>query len=169
MNRLASTGVNPAAEPDTVSYNIVMNSYAKSGQKNAPHIVEKLLLELEEMYEASGDWRRKPNSRSINTYLDAWAKSGLPESAERILDWIEQMNDNVRKGKSRITPDKWAYNVSDIHSALMSPSLVVPGASHSCVRHTSKLCRGLTERIWLMRPNVFLPRWMIYARGEIIN
>ena len=88
-----------------------MNSYAKSGRKNAPDIVEKLLRELTDIYEATGDGRKKPNSRSINTCLDAWARSGLPNAAQRIRGWIDQMHAAVENGTGRIVPDKWAYNV----------------------------------------------------------
>ena len=105
MKQLAESGENPAAEPDTVSYNIVMNAYSKSGQKNAPSIVEKLLHELEERFEVTGDWRRKPNSRSINTYLDAWAKSGDKNAYEHTSKLFQQMQSI---GKA-VKPDVFTY------------------------------------------------------------
>lgn len=89
-----------------------MHTYANSGLKDAPLIVEDLLKELHDRYEETRDPHLRPNSRSFNTFLNAWAKSNLPGSVERIKDWIDQMHLDYENGKSRIRPNKWAYSVS---------------------------------------------------------
>lgn len=117
MKKLSST-TNPSAEPDTVSYNIVMNAFAKSDQADAPYVVGALLEELQALYDSTGDWRRKPNTRSTNTYLDAWARSRLPEAPEQILKWIRETREMYHQGRSKIIPDKWAYNVRQLQGML---------------------------------------------------
>jgi hypothetical protein len=102
--------VEKGAGPDVVTYNSVMNAYAKSRGRNSPQKVEELLRELYEVYEATGNPQLQPNSRSFNTCVDAWAKSNLPNSAERILDWIECMQKSVASGRGSIRPNKWTYN-----------------------------------------------------------
>jgi hypothetical protein len=104
------TMVEKGSGPDVVTYNSVMNAYAKSRVSNSPQKVEELLRELVEVYETTGDSQLRPNSRSFNVCVDAWAKSNLPNSAERILDWIECMQKSVANGRNSIRPNKWTYN-----------------------------------------------------------
>ena len=87
-----------------------MNAYAKSRGSNSPQKVEELLRELYDVYETTGDKRLQPTSCSFNTCVDSWAKSDLPNSAERILDWIECMQKSVANGRNSIRPNKWTYN-----------------------------------------------------------
>ena len=91
-----------------------MNAYAKTRSRNAPFIVEELLREMDDIFQKTGDRRTKPNSRSFNTCLDAWAKSGQPGAAERILEWIEQMNSVSGIESRNALTNKWTYNVSII-------------------------------------------------------
>jgi Pentatricopeptide repeat domain/PPR repeat len=106
MKRLGELD-NPAARPDTVSYNLAMNAIGKSRQRDAPVRVEKLLHEMNTEYARTGDPRIRPNRRSINACLDAWAKSGLDGADERIKAWIEKMQQaHEKNGQS---PDIWSY------------------------------------------------------------
>lgn len=70
LGRMRRMGVdNPLVRPDHVSYGIAMNLYAKSRMRDAPEKVEEILLEMSEAYNRTGDWRLKPNRRSINACL----------------------------------------------------------------------------------------------------
>ena len=61
--------LNPSARPDSVSYGIAMNLFAKSRRGDAPLKVEALLREMSEIYKETGDRSMKPNRRSINACL----------------------------------------------------------------------------------------------------
>jgi hypothetical protein len=91
-----------------------MNAYAKTRKQRAPHKVEELLREMGDIYKETGDRRTKPNTRSFNTCLDAWAKSGQPGAAARIMEWIELMNSSAESEQKNILSNKWTYNVSTV-------------------------------------------------------
>jgi pentatricopeptide repeat protein len=108
MKKLGASG-NPWTRPDTISYNIAMNAFAKSRRRDAPIKVEELLLEMNDEYAQTGDPRIRPNRRSVNTCLDAWAKSGLDGADERIMAWIQRMREAHESGQNNISPDMWSY------------------------------------------------------------
>jgi Pentatricopeptide repeat domain/PPR repeat len=103
MQRLADTGINPDAAPDNYSFNHVMNAIVQSRQANAPYQVEQLLQQMKKLAETSGG-RVGPCSRTFNLCCEAWGKSGLPESEERIRDWMTTMEQSTHK------PDQYTYN-----------------------------------------------------------
>jgi hypothetical protein len=84
-----------------------MNAYAKTRRQSAPQKVEELLREMGDIYKERGDRRTKPNTRSFNTCLDAWAKSGQSEAAPRILEWIELMNSSPESEQRNVLSNKW--------------------------------------------------------------
>jgi pentatricopeptide repeat protein len=100
---------NPSAQPSTISYNIAMNAFVKSRRKDAPLKVEALLKEMYNTYNATGDVRIRPNLRSLNACLDAWAKSSIDGADERILGWIYQVRNDTKNGPLKIVPDIWSY------------------------------------------------------------
>lgn len=108
MKRLAAND-NPHAKPDTVTYNIAMNAFAKSRRRDAPTKVEDLLHEMNDEYSRTGDSSIRPNRRTVNTCLEAWAKSGLDGADERIMAWIVKMREAHESGQSRICADIWSY------------------------------------------------------------
>lgn len=108
MKKLGANG-NPFVKPDTISYNIVMNVLAKSRRKNAPEKVEELLREMNEEYAKTGDLRIRPDRRSLNTCLEAWAKSGADGADERIMAWITKMREAPESGQNQVSPDMWSY------------------------------------------------------------
>ena len=100
---------NPSAAPSTVTYNTVMNAFAKSRRKDAPLKAEALLNEMYELYNATGDARVRPNLGSLNTCLDAWAKSSIDGADERILGWIYKARNDTKQSSIKIMPDTWSY------------------------------------------------------------
>lgn len=103
------TKYNPMALPSTVSYNIVMNAFVKSRSNDAPLKVEVLLNEMYDLYNATGDIRVRPNLRSLNVCLDAWAKSNIDGADERILGWIYKVRNETKYCSVKILPDIWSY------------------------------------------------------------
>jgi Pentatricopeptide repeat domain len=75
-------------------------------------IVEELLLEMTNQFVTTGNHKLKPTIRSVNTCLDAWAKSGRRDADERILVWLNQMRSSSEPLGMGIVliPDKWTYN-----------------------------------------------------------
>ena len=76
--------------------------------------VEELLREMTQAYVVSGDRKLRTTTRTINTCLDAWAKSGHENADERILEWLNKLRDAddfLSTGSNTLLrPDKWTYN-----------------------------------------------------------
>ena len=108
MKKIGTTN-NPSALPSTVSYNIAMNAFVKSRRKDAPLKVEALLNEMYDLYNATGDIRLRPNLRSLNACLDAWAKSSVDGADVKILGWIYKVRNETKNGPVKIIPDTWSY------------------------------------------------------------
>ena len=62
--------------PDTIIYSTVINAWAKQG--NALR-AEAMLERMTNDYK-SGNQNAKPNLRTFNSLMDAWAKSTSPEA-----------------------------------------------------------------------------------------
>jgi pentatricopeptide repeat protein len=60
MKKMQAEGKH-SCRPDSVTYNTVMNAYAKSKEADAPLKVEALLREMHQLYETSGDRFQKPS------------------------------------------------------------------------------------------------------------
>jgi pentatricopeptide repeat protein len=79
FDRMAASG---RVQVNTVTYNTVLNAFAKSGDKNAPYRAEALLDRMQTEYE-SGNKDARPNVISFSSVLNSWAKSSLEGAAER--------------------------------------------------------------------------------------
>ena len=96
----------PALSPDTKSFSIVVDAYAKIGD---PEHAEAVLMRLEKLWK-SGNKKVKPNTILYGAVLDAWAKSGRKEAPKRataILQHMEQLN---QKGHEDVRPDVFCYS-----------------------------------------------------------
>ena len=96
----------PALSPDTKSYNMVVDAYAKIGD---PESAEAILLRLEKLWKA-GNEKVKPDTILYNSVINAWAKSGrreAPKRVEAILQHMEQLN---QKGHGDVRPNTISYN-----------------------------------------------------------
>jgi pentatricopeptide repeat protein len=141
---------NPSAQASTISYNIAMNAFVKSRRKDAPIKVESLLNELYEMYNTTGDPRIRPNLRSINACLDAWAKSGLDGADERILWWIQRAREDHKSGIIKIVPDIWSYT-HYLHALSKSGRPRMGDEAERVLNEVEALYRGGYQRL---KPNV---------------
>lgn len=79
FRRMAESG---QVQVNTVTYNTVLNAFAKSRDKDAPYRAEALLNRMQAEYEA-GNENVMPNAISFSSLLNSWAKSGLEGAAER--------------------------------------------------------------------------------------
>ncbi|KAL7543107.1 hypothetical protein ACHAXR_012674 [Thalassiosira sp. AJA248-18] len=97
------------SRPDIISYNSVLNAFAKSsacadGRESAQH-AEEMLDNLERSYR-SGVWNIRPDVYSYNIVISAWGNCGDANRAVALLDRMERM-----KGSgSNLKPDATTYN-----------------------------------------------------------
>ncbi|KAL7433138.1 hypothetical protein ACHAXM_003445 [Skeletonema potamos] len=106
--------------PNTRTFNVVLNTWAKKGTREAGAKANELLRIMEDMSTVHEDGINQPDTISYNTVLAAWSKSAAygkaPSEAEEIvgkeaaykalelLDLIEQ--------SYRIKPDRISYNTA---------------------------------------------------------
>lgn len=90
-------------QPTTVSYNAVIDAYAKFG------LADKAEALLRTMLDNDGSSAPKPNTRSFNSVMNAWAKSKHIDNAlnaELILDLMEK---RYEQGDGNVRPDVHSF------------------------------------------------------------
>ncbi len=70
MDRLHKGG-NPDVKPDTITFNAVLDAWARSGDRMAPRRAEQILDHMDELYRA-GNKGVKPDTYTYNTLINAW-------------------------------------------------------------------------------------------------
>lgn len=93
-----------AVSPDVVSYNSVLNAWAK---RNSPEKALELLQSLEEKHESNGPDNLsdiQANVISYNTVIYAFAQNGLYKEAEQLLREMQQHPDD------NMVPDTITFN-----------------------------------------------------------
>lgn len=65
MDRLCKQG-NADVAPDTISFNAVLDAWARSGDRNAPRRCEQILDHMDELYRA-GNMGVKPDTYTYNS------------------------------------------------------------------------------------------------------
>ena len=86
-------------EPTTVSYNAVLDAFAKSG--DAAEKAEELLIKMERT--------TKPNTRSFNSVMNAWAKSRHPDAASKAQNLLDLMERRYEDGDKDVRPDVHSF------------------------------------------------------------
>lgn len=109
MIRLYQQGENEAALPDADCFDLVLQTWSRSGLEQAPTQAEKILGVMERLYESTGLTKLKPRTLSFNAVLAAWAKSGAPESGKRSADILSFMELLESQGDTTVAPDSASY------------------------------------------------------------
>lgn len=91
MVSLDEAGANDLALPNTECFDIVMHAWSVSGHPNAPQMIEKLLVTMEQLFRG-GNESAKPHTRSFNYVLSALSKSTQPGAARRAQEVLDHMN-----------------------------------------------------------------------------
>ena len=73
MDRLYKGG-NPDVKPDTITFNAVLDAWARSGDRVAPHRAEQILDHMDDLYRA-GNRGVKPDTYTYNTLVRFQARS----------------------------------------------------------------------------------------------
>jgi hypothetical protein len=79
-------------KPNTMTYNSVMNAYAKSSDAKAAEKAEKLLSEMKKRVEEEGDdCSVRPDFFSFSTVINAWARSLNSEKVYKVMNILNEM------------------------------------------------------------------------------
>ena len=100
-------------KPSVISYTEVIDSYAKSNLHNSAEKAETLLYEMLEQAEREDgtyDEDVAPTSITCDAVLNAWARRGTIEGAERAEQILERMEYIRTKGKrAKIQPTSYSF------------------------------------------------------------
>jgi pentatricopeptide repeat protein len=114
----ATNGIGPEAEdtlPTIIVGNALMSAWAR---ERRPDCILQVLKTMEKLHEQTGRQECQPDLMSFNILLNAFGKSGQPEDALSLLQWMEG-NDNARhtifhqtlvRPEKMILPDIVSYN-----------------------------------------------------------
>ena len=100
---------NVDARPDTISYNAVMNAWAKSGDKGAAQRAEAILHHMLKLHEG-GRENCLLTDISFNSVIDAWAKSGDAKAYDNAMRTFNLMQSMQGTRYSDIKPINITYN-----------------------------------------------------------
>lgn len=104
----SSSLMTPSVRPDSVSYNTVIDMYAKHGGKNAGREAELILRRMEERFQRNGYKECCPTIKTYTSVINAYARSqekGAAPRAEAIVASLER-----GRMQSNIRPDVTIYN-----------------------------------------------------------
>ena len=93
-------------EPNTTHFNIVLNAWANSKERNAGECAENLLRFMQRQFiETRGQWNSKPDLISYNSTIRAWGVSRHPMASQRAELLFQEMldsNDDTLKPDTRL-------------------------------------------------------------------
>jgi len=124
--------------PDTISYNAVLNVYAKSEERDAGERCERLFQKMEYLYRM-GNENVKPDLVSYNSLINVIATNpGTLAAAHRAREILEQMEHLYISGDESVKPDVVTYNS------------VIKAYSNSRETTASKTAESILKRMELM-------------------
>ncbi|KAG7357371.1 PPR: pentatricopeptide repeat domain containing protein [Nitzschia inconspicua] len=97
--------------PDTVSFSVVMRSWSKSKDHDAPERAEKLLKKLESLY-AEGNKNCKPDLQIYSLLMSCWAKSKRKEGPWRVESIFRRLQAMAQNGNLEMNPDAACWNIA---------------------------------------------------------
>ena len=107
--------------PNTRTFNVVLNTWAKSGTREAGPKANELLFKMEEMSAVYRDRINQPDIISYNTVLSAWSKSaGYDQNSAKDAETVgvnaaykaSDLLDRIESQSYRIKPDRISYNTT---------------------------------------------------------
>ena len=107
MDKLHKGG-NQDVKVDTISFNAVLDAWARSGDRVAPRRAEQILAHMDELYR-NGNKGVKPDRYTYNTLINVWAKSGERGSAARAENVLSAMEKRHRDGDQDFKPNTRTY------------------------------------------------------------
>jgi pentatricopeptide repeat protein len=95
--------IQPAIKPNSFTYKTLMKCWMQSGRPNIAEFVEKILLQIERLWQ-EGDDAVEPNNRIFNMVINAYAKSDDFFAARKAFELLDRM-----KASSKCQPDIISY------------------------------------------------------------
>jgi len=137
-----------------MSYNIVINCWARSGHPLAAENAERILQKMERRYQSSvrraeTTWVR-PDTVSFNTVIAAWSRSlkvGAAQAAEKLLLQMERLAQ--LEGRTEAQPDRFSYS-SVIQAHVKSGAMGSARKGQEFLDHMLSLYENGNENL---RPN----------------
>jgi len=86
-------------QPDTISYNTVIDALAQCAEPGVEQRAEQLLERMEH-----------PDQLSFNSLLNCWARSRAPKAAQRADSILRHWENRFVEGSTELEPDVTAYN-----------------------------------------------------------
>lgn len=118
MMRLSETPpTTPSKEllfPDADCFDIVLQTWSRSNDPNAPERTEQLLMKMDRLYRKSGKTSLKPRRTSLNAVLTSWFRQAPYKAiaANRSLSILEFMEHQAKEtGDTDIAPDTVSYKI----------------------------------------------------------
>lgn len=105
--------INPMAScsPDLVSFNSVMNAWARSPRPDAAQRADDILQHMEKRYESNTS-TIAPDCVAYNTVMASWARSKDGEKAAHNTERVfRRMEKAYRRGNARAKPTGISYNI----------------------------------------------------------
>lgn len=143
-------------KPTTVSYNAVIDAYAKAGTVPAAENAEALLERMMLLDESSSSGI-KPNTRSFNSVINAWAKASgragdeggaAATRAQDLLDRMENLYEQT--GNDQVQPDAHSF-CTVINALARSQRSGKAERAHNLFREMKTLYQAGNSRL---KPNV---------------
>ena len=122
MQKFAAATQWESVQPNVVTYTSLLNCWAKSNHPEAPLRAEAILREMQNHHDqhdqhvaanhsdddddANENNKKaavvvvRPNVISYNMVMNAWARSGRPEAAERVEEWFRELQRRHRHESS---------------------------------------------------------------------
>lgn len=139
------------AKPNTSSYVLVTNAYAKEGN---PFRAAQVLKRLEMIYRDTGDLSLKPTTTLYNTIIDAWARSDRPRASARAQEVLDKMKCSVDT-----KPDAISYsNVIKAHARNDEPE--------AAERVFKEMREKYSQGFPLLKPNIIIYNSVINAWAQ---
>ena len=125
-----------SVKPNNITYDTVIQAWAKSRGCEAPLRAQQLLEHMYELYTQRGDKALKPGIYTVGSVLHAWSKasSERPDGAQRAQELLEWIQHQHQQNHRLVQPDTVCY-LSTMAAWLKSQSC----SSLDRVKHTHDL------------------------------
>lgn len=119
-------------QPDTISFNTLMDTLARSGQRDAPRRTEILLHRMHDLSK-NLSFPCEPDTLSFNIVINSWAKSPEKAAAHRAESILRHMESRYEANLSNVAPDRSTYNTV-IHAWSRSREVEAPQRADAVLR-----------------------------------
>lgn len=156
-------------KPTTVTYNTVIDCYSKNaGEYEDPCLhspyeagekAERVLRQMEQLYNSGENVDAKPNVRSYNTVINVWAKSRSDHGAKRAEEILDLMERMAAAGNVSVRPDVHSFSTV-INAWARSQKENKAERALNLLKEMDRLC---TDGDKSMRPNVVVANAVMNA------